>query len=240
MKRILMLVLIGSLAACQSQQPPAERKAFKTIMLRSAGQVETSPDMASFRVGITCIDKNLKKAKECLVLRSNAVMETLKGFSIAEEDIKTTGVSLDKSFSWRRYSSVFEGYDASMGIIVSVRDLDQLEAVITELIDDQKVNLGRLSYSHSRLDSLENLAYQVALENADNSAEAVLSMLPESGKEVLKVGNVSISSSKPGYDYFEEDMDVMMIRSVNDRGNINMSSGLIRVDALLYVEYRIQ
>jgi len=237
MKNILVIAMLALLSACQMNSNSTSTK-FKTIMIESVGKVETMPNEAAFYINLSCLDKSVATAKECLVKQSNDLMNKLLSYGIKKEDILTTSVDLQKSYKWMNNSQVFEGYRSSTTIHVKMRDLDKLDIVYTDLLENENLELGGLSYTHSEMDSLKNDAYVNALKKADVLADKLLTELPEKNKEVLKIGNVQITASVPAPQY--KLANAAMMESSMDGGSIAISKGTIRVEATLYVEYSIK
>lgn len=231
-----MVTLIG----CQDN-PALKPAKFKTIMIKSYGEKETLPDLATFYVNLDCLDKSVKSSKQCLVEKSNELNKKLLSFGINQDDILTTSVDMNKRYTWRNNSREFEGYSSSTTLYVTVRDINKLDEIYTELIENRNLDLGGLSYSHSKLDSLKNEAYVDALKKADVLAEKLLAELAESKKEVLKIGNVEISASIPESNQLtnEADGEVKEIAASKNR-SISISKGTVIVNATLFVEYQIK
>src|SRR5690606_29866880 len=121
---------------------------------------------------------------------------------------------------------------------VKVRDLNKLDVIYTDLLENEKLELGGLTFSHSDMDNLKNDAYVNALKKADILADKLLTELPEKNKEVLKIGNVQITSSNP---VAQEQRNMMYAKAeMSDAGSVAISAGKIKVEATLYVEYQIK
>ncbi|GAA0870904.1 hypothetical protein GCM10009117_00490 [Gangjinia marincola] len=120
-----------------------------------------------------------------------------------------------------------------------MKNIDDLAEMYTKLLEDKNLNLSGLSYEHSKLDSLKNQAYLKALKKADLLAEELVQQLPESSKEVLKIGNTKLTASHPqsqpsyNYEMIEEEVSKVQNRSVA------INPGMISVYATLFVEYQI-
>ncbi|AHM60718.1 hypothetical protein D770_12305 [Flammeovirgaceae bacterium 311] len=107
MKYIIALLTVVILMGCQNDAT-LEKPKFKTIMIKSFGKVETLPDQATFHINLNCLDKSVRSSKQCLVEKSNELISKLLSFGIKQEDILTTSVGMNKSYSWRSNSRVFE------------------------------------------------------------------------------------------------------------------------------------
>ncbi len=229
MKKAILFLVIISLIGCSSKEN------FKTILLKTSGYVEIEPDKASIQIQIYCIDRNIMRAKDCLIERSNNLTESLKKHGIPEKDILTTRVDLNKDFIWRNNSNIFNGYKASTTTNVKIRDLKVLEVLYPELLNNPQLTVGGLSYQHSKIDSLNQIAYLRALENANKLADKILSKLPEKNKMITQISNIEISKSDNTYkrfNYKEEEIEIDKSKMVINVGN------MVAVKEI-YVEFKI-
>lgn len=240
MKHLIGIIGLLALTSCQNNSNP-EEVIFKTIQIKSIGEAETLPDMATFQISLDCLDKSIKTAKKCLIDKSNELDNLLQSLGIYKDDILTTSVTLNRSYTWKNNSSVFEGFRSSATLYVTIRDIDKLDIIYTELLENRNLELSGLSYSHTKLDSLKNEAYLNALEKANNLADRLLEKLPESKKEILKIGNVELSASIPTENelMYMSDFD-MKENEVSLEKNIAISKGTVYISATLYVEYQIK
>ena len=241
MKYILALLISLSLVSCQTDSTLAPSK-FKTIMIKSVGEVEALPDVATFHINLNCLQKSVKVSKQCLVDKSNELNSKLLSFGIKQDDILTTSVNMNKSYTWRNNSQVFEGFNSSTTIHVTLRDINKLDQIYTELLENRNLDLNGLAYSHSKIDSLKNDAYVDALKKSDILADKLLAELPSSEKEILKIGNVEISASMPESNQLrEQEQEGYAVAEVAAQNrSIAISKGTVLVKATLFVEYQIK
>tara|TARA_R100000935_G_C2816418_1_gene157548 strand:- start:624 stop:1346 length:723 start_codon:yes stop_codon:yes gene_type:complete len=238
MKNIVQIFIILSFLSCQNDRTVDPAK-FKTIMIKSYGEVETLPDVANFHISLNCLDSSIKASKNCLVEKSNDLVKVLKSFGVAEEDILTTAVNLHRSYTYRNNTRVFEGYRSSTSVFVTVKNIENLDEIYTELLENRNLELGELSYSHSKIDSIKNEAYVNALENAGVLADKLLEKLPETEKEILKIGNVEISASLPQERNAEYQLEAVEEAQSANAASIAINKGTVKVKAILFVEYQI-
>jgi uncharacterized protein YggE len=209
-------------------------------MIKSYGEVETLPNIATFHIDLNCLDKSIKTSKKCLVEKSNELHDKLQTFGIAKDDILTTSVDMNKSYTWRNNSSVFEGYRSSTTVFISVRNIDKLDEIYTELLENRNLDLGGLSYSHSEIDSLKNEAYVNALKKSGILSEKLLEQIPETKKEILKIGNIEITASLPESNESKYEAENEMPVVVSKNKSVAISKGTVKVTATLFVEYQIK
>jgi uncharacterized protein len=235
MKNIIAFMFV--LAAIGCQRTTTDDPSFKTILIKSDGEIETAPNEATFNIDLFCLDGSVKASKNCLVLKSNDLIKKLESMGVKKNDILTTAVTMDKSYTWRNNSNVFEGYRSATSLIVKIRNIETLDEIYTELLENRNLEIGGLEYSHSQIDSLKNEAYVKALKKSDVLADKLLEKLPEDDKEVLKIGNVEITASTPTTRRNMDKVTAEVASAANQ--SIGISTGTIRVGATLYVEYQI-
>lgn len=240
MKRIFILICLVAFIGCQDNSE-IEAKKFKTIMIKSVGNIEVLPDMATFSIELSCIDKSVKASKNCLIDKSNELNLKLQSYEISQDDILTTSVNMSKSYTWRNNSNVFEGYRSSTNVFVTVKNLDNLDEIYTELLDNRNLSLSGLNYSHSNLDDLKNQAYVDALKKSEILTDKLLKELPENKKEILKIGNIEISASLPTNEFNDQNANAIVEEVQSSRKqSISISKGTVNVFATLFVEYLIK
>jgi uncharacterized protein YggE len=230
MKRLIYILIIISLFGCVTKEN------FKTIILKTSGHVEIEPDEASILIQINCVDKNIMTAKNCLIDKSNKLNASLAKYGIKEPDILTARVDLNKDFIWRNNSHVFNGYRASTSTNIKIRDLKILENLYPELLSNQKLSIGGLTYQHSKIDSLNEIAYLKALENANNLSEKILSTLPEKNKMITQISNVEISRSNNNY---KAEFKNLLEDNELDKSKMIINIGNMIAEKQLYVEFKI-
>jgi len=238
MKRILgTLMGIMILASCQDNSTQGN---FKTMMIRSVGEVETLPNMASFQINLSCLKKSITEAKTCLVDKSESLHTQLLAFGIEEKDIMTSSVNMNKNYTYERSKRIFQGYQGSTRVNITIRDLDQLDEIYSALLENANLELSGLNYTHSKMDSLKNEAHANALTNAGMTADRLLKEIPASEKEILKMGNVQISASTTAANESRFADEIALKSNTPASSQINISKGTIKVNATMFVEYRIK
>ena len=230
MKRLSILLSVIMLISCNPE------KDSKTILLKSSGIVEVAPDEASLSLNLSCVDKNIEQAKACLVNISSMLNEDLLNFGIKKEDILTTNVNLNKDYVWINNSNIFNGYQASTTTRVTIRDLAILDEVYTKLLSNEKLTIGSLSYNHSRLDSINEVAYLNALEKANKLADKILSRLPEKNKSITQISNFEITRSEINP---EPNLRKLEEFEVQDQNQLTVNIGNMIAEMHLYVEFKI-
>ena len=131
------------------------QKNIRRLPLRPLAKPKLMPNEASFYINLTCLKNTVKLSKDCLVDKSNKINQLLLNYGIKQEDILTTSVNMHKSYTWRSNSRVFEGYNSSSNMIVTIKKIDDLDKIYTELLENRNLELSGLNYKHSEIDSLK-------------------------------------------------------------------------------------
>lgn len=230
MKLQLLILSVVLLISCNSE------KEYKTIILKTSGYVEIAPNEASIILNASCVDKDINQAKTCLFNITSKLNDDLKYYGIQQEDILTTNVNLSKDFIWRNNSEVFNGYRASTTTSVKVRNLKNLDGLYSKLLSNEKLNIGSLSYGHNKIDSINEIAYLKALENANRLADQILTKLPEKNKTITQISNFEISRSEGNLELKNE----ISYESNNlDKSKLTINLGNMIAVQNLYVEYKV-
>lgn len=238
MKHLFLFAILATLASC-TPQPEAAR--FKTITVRAQGNVETVPNQATFYVYLNCNKSTSKQAKECLIANSKELTDTLIKLGAAPNDLLTTNISLERWYDYTSKGSVFKGYIASTSIQITVKNMDNLERMYTELLDNRQLEISGLSYNHNAMEELEANAHIEALKNANVIAQKILSQLPESKLEVLKVGNIELTASIPeASDNVRNTQNIAYETAQEEAPTVSINTGTIKVGATIFVEYLIK
>jgi len=231
MKSLPLILSVVLLISCNP------RNDYKTILLKTSGSVEIAPDEASIILNASCVDLDIKQAKACLIDITSKLNDDLTNSGIKKEDILTTNVSLSKDYIWRENTEVFIGYRASTTTRVQVRDLKILDELYSKLLSNEKLTIGSLSYSHSKMDSINGVASLKALENANKLADQILSQLPEKSKIITQISNFEISKSESQPELNSKRLEVS--QEALDQSSITVNIGNIMAVQHLYVEFKI-
>lgn len=183
MKRFLLIVplaLVFFVVACGDGDdvnnitvPPAGPAT--GINVTGEGRVTVEPDLARLNMGVEVTEDNADLA---LVNASGAmdnVMQVLIDAGVEEEDIQTTGITVQPIYNFNEPTPVIESYTASNTVDVKIRDLESVGEII-DAVTNAAGNAVRINYiTFEREDMDEPLAQarEQAVEDAREKAEAL-------------------------------------------------------------------
>ena len=144
------------------------------IWVNGSGQVTTVPDVATIRGGVNVTRETVSEAHREAAQQMNALMQALAERGIAERDIQTTRFNIYPQYQYDREADKNElvGYTVSNEISVTVRDLEQVGALIDDMVSaggDDTVFSG-VSFSVSDTKPLEEEARKLAVQDLIDKA----------------------------------------------------------------------
>lgn len=240
---LLSLIVLFSISSCQNHKSQGgTKKHQKTILISANAIIELEPDMASFRVSLNSEKKKMADSRQALADKQKLLLDILNEFEIDEKDIQTGHISFRKNYSWIRNTQVFKGYISSLSTNICLRDISKLEDLYARIFEEEQMDPSGIQFSHSKMDSIGDIAYQKALENANSTVAKILEKMEESEFEILRVGNNGLGQIlDSSMDYTERKLEALYENNArSNANNIQISNGSISISKNLSVEYKIK
>lgn len=185
MRKFAYLLLTVTLVGCQTEK----ESDFLLLNLASIGEVKLIPDMASMSATVSCTDKIIERSAECSKRAIKDLFQLLDKNGVKKEDYHSSRIELEKEYTWRNSSNVFEGYKSSSTISIVFRDLDAMTQIVTGALTMKSVELYGLNYSHSQIDEFSQQAYLNALDNANVLAERMQAKVAGKSVQIIEISN---------------------------------------------------
>ncbi len=139
------------------------------IWVTGMGQVTSAPDIATLNGGVEAVAEAVAEARGKAAEAMDAMMEALASLGVEDRDIQTTSFNIYPEYQYDREKDKSElvGYWVNNQIAVTVRDLDQVGAVIDDMVEAGG-DLARFNGIRFGLDdpkSLETEARKLAVED---------------------------------------------------------------------------
>lgn len=209
-KRLLVAIVLGvvivPLVACavpQVASAPSQSVALaqtpapsKGITVVGTGRVTAKPDMASINLGVQTQGETAQQAQQVNAQKMEAVVRTLKGMGIAENDIQTSTVSLQPVYEQDRMSpsqSRIVAYEARNIVFVRLMELTKVGAVLDEAVKSGAnaaygIQFGLRDDAEQRKEALK-----MAVQDAQAKADAIAEAMGHSAKDAESVIEESVS-----------------------------------------------
>ncbi|WKZ29046.1 MAG: SIMPL domain-containing protein [Patescibacteria group bacterium] len=171
-------------------RPDASRD---TIAISAEGKVTALPDIATVSVGVQTDNRAVSAAQKENSTKMNAIIEKVKSFGVAAEDIKTSNYSIYPQYDYVNGRQVERGFMVTQNIDVKVRNLDAIGEILAAAGDLGANQVGGVSFTIDEPEDLRQQARLKALEAAKKKAQA---LADASG---VKLGKVVGFSENEGY-----------------------------------------
>jgi uncharacterized protein YggE len=172
--------------AQEAQEAPGEESE-RSITVSGHGTVEVIPDIATISAGVQATADSAVEAMDTIGTSSQALVDTLKGVGIAEEDIQTSGLNLWPMFG--NDGQAITGYQASTNVTVTIREVDRVGEVVDALkgFVGEQLTLGGISFSYDDPEAVLGEARAAAIANATARAEQFAEAAGTEVGEILRI-----------------------------------------------------
>ncbi len=190
----ILLILVVAVSACAPVATVASQPEMRKVSVNGTGKVYLTPDMATVRIGVQTRGDSADKAVGDNSEIVQAVRDALSKFEIADEDIQTSNFSVYPRTNYDDKGEITSiSYVVNNQVSVIVRDLDNLGAVLNEVVEAGANNLHGIDFDVSDREEALNQAMILAVENAQARAETLVEAAGASLGEALTISTQSRS-----------------------------------------------
>jgi uncharacterized protein YggE len=216
----------------------------ETITVVGQGSASGSPDIANLEVGVESFDADVAVAFSNTNATLQTVIDTVVEAGVAREDIRTTGLNIyyREDFNPAMSGMIEPGqqpqpnrtYVVGNRVRITVRDIDQIENVITAAINAGANNVFGPDFGFSDRAALESEARTNAMENARARAEELAALAG------VELGNiVMINESTGGFSPFDTVNMSVMEQGFGGGGGAVIEPGTLSVNVNVQVSFAI-
>ena len=179
---LIILQLVFLLSACSnSNLPTAENDG---ILVTGSATIQSSPDLATLRVGVQSFDKNVEKAVNDNNTKIESIILNLGNKGLTEKDMETDQFNISPQREYRNNNPpIVVGYNVSNILTVKIRNLESLGEIMQVAVGSGANTINGLSFSIEDPNPLRQKARGLAMEDALSRAEI---LADASGVEVGK------------------------------------------------------
>ncbi|WP_158611077.1 SIMPL domain-containing protein [Aurantiacibacter spongiae] len=148
------------------------------IALGVTQTVSLDPDIANLGAGVTTLAPTAVEAMRQNAASMNRVIDRIEALGIDEDDIQTSGISLNPEYQYNQQTSQqdFRGYRVTNRVMVKLRDIDKTGEVLDALVSVGANDIGGIGWEAEDTDAAVEQARQAAMrtgrERALNYARA--------------------------------------------------------------------
>ncbi|MBX7527810.1 SIMPL domain-containing protein [Qipengyuania vesicularis] len=197
-KLILATTAPLTLAACGDRVDEARGvdRGETLLSVSATGQAESRPDRAQFQAGIETFSRSATAASEANAEKIEEIVAALREFGIAEDDIQTQNVSVQRV----RWGDRKGQYQASNVFEVTMDDPDRAGAAISAVTEAGANVLSGPNLTMSEPEKVLNLAYADAYAAARERAEAYAGA---AGMEISRVLYIRDAGGQQGREWIQ-------------------------------------
>jgi uncharacterized protein YggE len=164
-----------------------------TITVNGHGTVTVVPDTADLSAGVQAQADTATAALDTVATGSQELVATLEDAGIAAEDVQTSGLSL-----WPTYGDDGQritGYQASTSVTATIRDIDQVGAVVDALKGSvgEELTLNGITFSYDDPEAVLQEARAGAIANATVRAEQYAAAAGVEVGDIVRIIEGSVS-----------------------------------------------
>jgi hypothetical protein len=176
-------------------------EAHGTVSVSGTASIECGPNRMSIFLKVVGKDiESLVNARDKASAILDETLKAIKKLNVPEEDIETTGYSLEPVYEWENGKKVFRGYFATVTIKVSLKkeDFSKAGKIIDAAADAGSfVDSIRFELSREKREEIKLGLFAEAAKDAKLKAETIVNAIGDT------LGNVkSINANNYGYSPF--------------------------------------
>lgn len=158
-----------------STPPAPDANPPRTITVTGVGRVQTRPDIAELRLGVTITEATVDAARAASATVQNAVLARLKGLGIEARDLQTSIVAVNPQYDYSQPSAPprLVGYQFTNLVAVTLRDIEQVGDAIDGALGAGATSVDQISFRVADQTAAETNARERAVADARARAETL-------------------------------------------------------------------
>ena len=146
----------------------------RTLTVTSTGEVALTPDLAQVTLAVETRNRDLGKALSENNQRTAQVIHALQQGGVAEKDIHTSNFAVSQERHYDKEGNLILGpYTVTNSLVVTVRDLEQLGALLDAAPQADANRMDNLTFGSSQAKEAQLQAKLAAVEEAQKQAQAI-------------------------------------------------------------------
>lgn len=181
-----------------------------SVSVTGTGKITVKPNIAHISFGVFTHETTASAAQSENDVIMAKITAALKAAGIKPEDIKTTGYSLQPSYTWDKTTekNILNGYDMNDNVIVTVRTIADAGKIVSIIADNGANTVSGISFDvdDATLEQTKLAALDLAMTNARKKADVVAKA---AGRTITSVQTVNVNENTyTPYPMFKSDTAV--------------------------------
>lgn len=176
-----MAAAIAAEVEIQVEGPVIELSVFESVT--------AEPDLVTIGAGVSTQAPTAVEAMRQNSVQMRRVIDQILALGVPEEDIQTTGISLNAQYDYDRANQrqVFRGYQVSNRVSVKLREIAETGAALDALVSAGATDLSGPNFSIEDDEAAKDLARTRAVERAQQRALAYARLVGYDDVRVLAI-----------------------------------------------------
>jgi uncharacterized protein YggE len=181
-----LALTVGVISLCLIPPAIAQERLLRTVTVSGRGSEFVQTTLTQVRLGVEAQGKTASEVQQVVAQRSNAVVNLLRSRKV--DKLETTGINLNPTYRYDNGNQTLTGYSANN--IVSFRvETSKAGALLDDAVKAGATRVDGVSFiaTDSAISSAQKVALKEATQDAQAQADAVLSVLNLTRKEVVSI-----------------------------------------------------
>lgn len=201
-KLVALFLLIAAPLMAQDTSKP-------TVNVIGEGIVKVQPDEVVIKSRIEHEGDSAATVKAENDKVVNAIIKYLKSEGIAEKDIETDYLNLNKRYIYdNNGQDRSEKYVANQAISITLHDIKKYEKIMKGLLDNGLNRIDGVQFQSSEMEKFEKEARKKAVLNGKEMAEQLASPLGQEIGKAVSINQIEFNQVQPMYRVMDESMEM--------------------------------
>lgn len=192
MKKLILLIAVVTGLGMQAQNETNNTG----IHVTGEGVVKVAPDKVTIKSQIEHEGQSATSVKSQNDEVVDKVIKYLKSEGIAEKNINTNYINLNKRYN---YNDKTYTYVANQAISITLEDISKYESIMKGLLENGLNGINGIEFESSEIDKHKAEARRKAVLNAKQKAEALAEPLGQTVGKAFKISEGSSNNNQPVY-----------------------------------------
>ena len=243
-KTVLVVFLVVAVVFMISSKHTSDTPR-RFITVSGDADVMVEPDEVIISVGISTFNKDLDDAKDDNEKKTKKVLKSIFKNGIDKKFVQTNYIRINPEYSSWTHRTI-QGYYVYENIMVTLRDIDKFEDIITDVLDSGANHIYGINFRTTKLRKYKDQARELALIAAKEKATDMSSALDEA---IGKPSNINESQTywycwyngwwRGGSSFSMAQNVVQNIQSGSSYKDDSIAPGRIRVNAKVSVTFEL-
>ncbi len=235
-KNLLMVtsVLVITLFSTQILQAAEVGPQKNVIKVSGKATIKVKPNIAHINANVTTENKDAKKAQADNAKAIDQIKKEITSkYNLKEEDINTINYTVRPSYDYVEGKQIFRNYLVEHTLQITLTDLDKAGALVDTLVGAGATNVGNIRFGIKDETGSYNLALQKALQDAQQKADALTSILG-----LAKASPIAITEQTQSQGHTQESNLLMQDSQASPEAGTTIQQSDIEVIAIVDVTFQ--